>query len=155
MRLKHYARVPEVNLDRSIDYSTHYPRFDKPNGLWVSVEGPDDWKNWCQQEDYCTEWLDNEHEVVLTETANILYLETLEAVLTLQGKFKAPDKYGGGPDWEVIRGLYDGIIIAPYQWEARLAAETTWYSSWDCASGCIWNLDAVESITLVRDEVKA
>lgn len=45
--------------------------------------------------------------------------------------------------WKKVRKNYDGIIIAPYQWDCRNASETTWYYPWDCASGCIWNLEKV------------
>ena len=41
----------------------------------------------------------------------------------------------------------DGIIIAPYQWYCRMTVD--WYYTWDCASGCIWNLDAIESVNAV------
>jgi len=39
----------------------------------------------------------------------------------------------------VVSKEYDGIEIAPYQWDARLSL--IWYYGWDVASGCIWNLD--------------
>lgn len=41
------------------------------------------------------------------------------------------------------KSVYDG---APYQWECRLDRDTFWYYSWDCASACIWNLQAVRPL---------
>lgn len=48
-------------------------------------------------------------------------------------------------DWVKVKPLYDGIIITPYQWRCRLDPDIFWYYSWDCASGCIWNLETIET----------
>ncbi len=29
-----------------------WPTPYKPKGLWVSVDGEDDWKSWCEENDY-------------------------------------------------------------------------------------------------------
>jgi hypothetical protein len=50
-------------------------------------------------------------------------------------------------DWEMVCGEYDGIIISPFCWERRL--EVMWYYTWDCASGCVWNLSAVIGVTIL------
>jgi hypothetical protein len=50
-------------------------------------------------------------------------------------------------DWYRVAEQYDGIIITPYIYERRLTEYTTWYYSWDCASGCIWNGKAIANIT--------
>ncbi|QBI98814.1 hypothetical protein SEA_BOBBY_184 [Mycobacterium phage Bobby] len=47
-------------------------------------------------------------------------------------------------DWGKVAADYGGIIIAPYQWSRRM--DPHWYYTWDCASGCIWNLEAIESL---------
>lgn len=39
-------------------------------------------------------------------------------------------------DWMKVAHDYAGIEIAPYQDQFR---RHEWYSTWDCASGCIWN----------------
>lgn len=49
-------------------------------------------------------------------------------------------------DWQAVASDHDGIIISPYNWPAR--HEMIWYYPWDCASGCIWNADAITSITI-------
>lgn len=48
-------------------------------------------------------------------------------------------------DWITVAEEYQGIIIAPYQFDCRLETETSWYYGWDCSSGCIWDVSCVES----------
>ncbi len=48
-------------------------------------------------------------------------------------------------DWAKVAEHYDGLIIAPYQWSRRYDGPS-WYYGWDCASGCIWNLDAIAAV---------
>ena len=51
--------------------------------------------------------------------------------------------------WDRVAERYQGIVITPYIWSRRLEPETHWYYPWDCASGCIWDGEAVESITVL------
>ena len=53
-------------------------------------------------------------------------------------------------DWSSTYKNYDGIVIAPYQWNCRYG-DHIWYYTWDCASGCIWNIDAIEKIELIDE----
>jgi hypothetical protein len=48
------------------------------------------------------------------------------------------------PAWSVISKEYDGIIISPYQWNLQFHTCFFWYHGWDCASGCVWNLDSIK-----------
>ena len=50
--------------------------------------------------------------------------------------------------WEDIKQTYSGIIITPHIYERHLTLAYGWYNLWDCASGCIWDISAIESITL-------
>ena len=36
----------------------------------------------------------------------------------------------------------------------RLDMETRWYYGWDCASGCVWDASAVQSVEPLPDFVK-
>lgn len=158
MKLKHYARTSKFDLIRDWDYSTYPPRGDKPSGFWVSVEGEDDWKSWCLDEEYNLEWIENEFDVALSESANILTLSSVDDILKFTKEFtdssmdsefdiSTNHEYNIAIRWSDLYSLYDGIIIAPYQWACRLKFDTRWYYGWDVASGCIWNLDAIDSVT--------
>ena len=52
--------------------------------------------------------------------------------------------------WQDVALDYQGILIAPYQWSLRLDKDFRWYYMWDCASGCIWDLSAIASLTLLQ-----
>lgn len=150
MALEHYS-ASVVREVRSTLYSAERP--DKPKGFWVSVPGDDDWPSWCRGEQWGLDELAVRHQVALAATANILLIDSLDALDALDREFAAlsyPDVPGlerhTSPDWKVIRLLWDGIIIAPYQWARRLGSRCRWYYGWDCASGCIWNADAIAAV---------
>lgn len=152
LRLKHYSDAP-VEFRREPVIQDGF-RFDKPRGFWVSVEGEDDWKTWCEAEEFGLGRLAVEHDVTLTVDANVLLIDSLDALREFADKWKVErGDYRDGIQWAVLEHFYDGIIIAPYQWGARLDPDTSFYYGWDCASGCIWNSDAIESITPVREVV--
>ncbi|MBF6358134.1 hypothetical protein IU449_26925 [Nocardia higoensis] len=157
-RLMHYQAQP-LTLDRTRVYEQSNPStFTKPVGFWVSVEGEQDWPAWCTSEDYGFDSLAVAHEVRITDTANIRYITSVSEMDAFGAEFVTPtdfdvrrdrDRRFWGIGWQQVAARYDGIMIAPYQWERRYGAECEWYYTWDCASGCIWNLDAIESVTVV------
>lgn len=53
-------------------------------------------------------------------------------------------------DWIDVASRYSGIEIAPYQWKRRIHPSTFWYYTWDCASGCIWDLSAIKKFEVAR-----
>ncbi|WP_043599593.1 hypothetical protein [Nocardia otitidiscaviarum] len=163
LRLMHYRTEP-LTFDPSHTY-TQRPRstYGKPVGLWVSVEGDDDWPTWCRNEDFRLDALAVAHEVRLRASADIRLVSSVEEIDRFHDAFAAPTDfdlhYGNGPDewgidWPTVVQRYDGIVIAPYLWERRLGSKCDWYYTWDCASGCIWNLHAIESVTVTAEAVK-
>ena len=138
-------RGTAANLDRSREYvqSIGY----KPSGLWVSVG--DDWDRWCQAEQM--EWTTDVPIALVDLTADaaerLLILDTEQAVRDLPTTYRdGQPQWNDYIDWPVIAERYAGIVIAPYQWGARL--DVMWYYGWDCASGCIWDLSVVERTRL-------
>jgi hypothetical protein len=150
LALRHYDSGP-LELDRSWAYAAG--QRDKPDGFWVSVEGEQDWKSWCKQSGFYPRELQAEHVVTLGPGANILYLSTVAELDTFNKEYGLPNRdrhqYSFSVheyvDWRGLTLDYDGLIIAPYQYSRRM--KFGWYYGWDCASGCIWNLDAIESLT--------
>lgn len=145
-RLIHYSAQP-LRKATSIPLCKQQDHF-KPKGLWVSVEGPDDWKSWCEAESFSPGNLRYEQQIVLSETANIRRLSNALEIDELTERYAFPGqrhcRYR--MDWKQIADGYDGIIIAPYIWSRRLDGGADWYYSWDCASGCIWNAAAIKEI---------
>ena len=155
MRLLHYSKDPlPANLcDMLQDVGP------KPRGLWVSVEGEDDWKSWCIRERFWLVNLTTETEIKLLPDAKIIHLSCAGDIDDFGDKYTAVEyPYNGFPgafiNWPQIATEYDGIIIAPYVWSRRLASRCFWYYGWDCASGCIWNIGAIESMKTLNRSTK-
>lgn len=145
--LWHYTPHPFALEDRRYDQRDPH-RYRKPEGLWISVEGEDDWQSWCESMQRCLERLVWRAPVTIRPDANVLWL-TPDLLTQFDRDFgfgrwrgRTTQRPGHAPDWREVARRYDGIVIAPYSWHHRLALE--WYYTWDCASGCIWNLSAIE-----------
>jgi hypothetical protein len=152
--LSHFSVMP-VGVIRSVAQRAEPDM--KPQGLWVSVDGEDDWPSWCRSEDFATERLAYRHVVRLAETANILWLESGADIDNFHRKFSNRNVLRENSyfplnllPWSEVAALYQGIIIAPYQWSHRLDGPARWYYTWDCASGCIWDAAAIMSVDLAE-----
>lgn len=144
-RLLHYSDKP-LAFDPLRVYEVGVGCY-KPPGLWVSVEGEHDWPAWCRAEEFNVERLSCASEIILKPSANVLRIGTVHDLDAFAKKFRfGVRRYETEIAWNEVRYEHDGIIIVPYQWERRLAEGFSWYYGWDCASGVIWNLSAIESV---------
>lgn len=150
-RLVHYSPVPIGELRvRERDDNPY-----KPTGLWVSDEAcPDSWSAYCKAGGYL-DLLTYAYDVDLKADANILWLRSAADIDAFTDRWAAPAPIPTTIrmwiDWPGLRRVHDGLIITPYVRERRLSMlsgrpDTMWYYTWDCASGCIWNPDAVAAI---------
>lgn len=145
--LWHYTPLPFALEDRRYDQFDP-DRYTKPMGLWISVEGEGDWQSWCESEGFGADRLVWRAPVTIRPDANVLWL-TPDLLTQFDREFGFERQWGSenqltdrSPDWREVARRYDGIVIAPYSWDHRLSL--VWYYGWDCASGCVWNLDAIE-----------
>jgi hypothetical protein len=143
MRLIHYSEKPLVEV-YSRPHTKNGAGCCKTPGLWVSVEGADDWVAWCRAESWGVESFKYATEVVLAPSANVLHLSGEKDIDDFSDRFSV-DRYQE-IDWPEVRKLYQGLIIAPYCWQRRLADHTGWYYGWDCASGVIWDANAIAEL---------
>ena len=96
----------------------------------------------------------------LASSARILHLDGAGAIDAFNDRYGIEREYGIArsvrmPEvsWAGVEADgYHGIVISPYCWERRLARHARWYYPWDCASGCIWNADAIASVALMENE---
>lgn len=151
--LTHYSREPLT----AIQSRGQRPEpNDKPRGLWVSVdEGGEGWKDWCEVEGYRLHRLACVHDVMLASDVRILHLSNVDDIDVFTAAYHAPIAPGIASrliNWSAVADKYQGIIIAPYIWERRVDDLTFWYRGWDCASGCLWDAAAIESIRLRADD---
>lgn len=151
--LSHFTKAPLGPIrSRPQEDREYKSRFDKPRGLWVSVDGEDDWQRWCQSE--MPQWMENvrRYRITLVESPRVLVLTSPCDLYDLQRQYgkRAEDRWQETYiDWHAVACEHHGIIIAPYQWSCRM--EIDWYYGWDCASGCIWNADAIARVEECRE----
>ena len=164
-KLFHYSgrELNELQHDFYDKFKEHWPEEGsmKPYGLWISVEESEDdysWFDWCKGEQFRLEGLQYKYSVKLAKDIKILHLQTAQDIQNFSIQYAANDPFDFGRSsifnrtteyvysisWKRVKAEYDGIIISPYQWSCRLSSGTSWYYPWDCASGCIWNLDKVK-----------
>jgi hypothetical protein len=127
----------------------------KPRGFWVSIDSdPQNWRSWCETEDFHSYALEQVHDVALRADANILLLDSAAALDEFTEAYGEPFHSITYIRWHRVAAMHSGIIIAPYQWSRRLNDRTGWYYGWDCASGCIWDVSVIERIAL-RQQAEA
>ena len=160
MRLIHYSANPLGDL-KVINQIAPAHYFDKPKGLWVSVEGEGDWKSWCEAESFGTTRMQFENVIELDPDAAIIRVcgayQLIEftkeyGIVSEMAKIEPIFARSLAIDWPRVASQHQGVIIAPYQWSLRLDTFTSWYYGWDCASGCIWDVSAIRSISSTRLE---
>lgn len=148
MKLSHYSNaIIKPPVRSAVDQPPH--PHHKPYGFWLSVDGPEDWVWWCTAEDFGIGRLKHRHEVTLDPKANVLVIDTASGIDKFTRDFGAPLVPGSDSlyiDWSKVVKKYQGAIIAPYQWERRFDRAGTWYYSWDCASGVVWDAAAIAGI---------
>lgn len=120
----------------------------KPEGFWVSCESSDSsdfsWWDFCVQRQ--NEWSDQltyKYHVSLAHNAKVLVLDTIVKMHEFNKKYIC----AGSPNisWNKVASEYQGILITPYH--PSLRSKFGWYSHWDCASGCIWDMSIITKIT--------
>jgi hypothetical protein len=149
LRLLHYTEHPWPKRLKWCDRAPVDEIF-KPSGIWVTTEGEDSWFNWCIGERFNIERLQFVHRVHLRAGARICWIMTVEELDAFTAKYGVSPYPGGARiwiDWRRVMTTYDGLIIPEYFWERRNHFETSWYYTWDCASGCIWNRKAITRVT--------
>lgn len=150
MRLVHFSEE-YFKFDPNRSYRQQRGGNDKPSGLWLSDESDYGWKQWCRDNEFRTNGLKCVTRFAVDEK-QILIISSLTQIESFS------DEYGCRPswvksgiklkfiDWEKVTENYAGVIITPYINEARLLCKFFWYYGWDCASGCVWDLSALEMI---------
>lgn len=148
--LSHYSAKPwALDPARTYVQSTREP---KPRGLWLSVDGEQDWPTWCRSEDWGVASLAHRTALRLVGGHRVLTLDTPAALAHFTDVYGRPTT----PeflyiDWPRVAASWDGLLIAPYQWSMRYDPHVPWYYGWDCASACVWNLGALEVLEPVDE----
>jgi hypothetical protein len=157
-QLVHYSAEPLTALRDVPVQKVDEMDYFKPRGLWVSDDAcENNWRWWCEAEGFRLDALAYAHDVAIKPDANILLLGSSNDIDEFTERwhiwpFPGPRHSRSYIDWPSLRSRYAGIVITPYIWERRLSMgsgpDAMWYYSWDCASGCIWDVSAIASATL-------
>ena len=151
--LTHHTNEPLQEL-RRIHQTPSESCWDKPIGLWVSDEQDYGWLKWCVAEEFNEKGYQHHYTIDLHHEANVLWLRDTTDMRAFTKDFGYPDNshYRNEPiiPWEKVQDSYDGVLITPYHWELRMEDQFNWYYGWDCASGCIWNPEAIQSYYLEK-----
>ena len=122
----------------------------KPKGLWYGIDN--EWLDWCNE---MPGWIHQHNYTLKLDMSKILLITNSVQLDRFTDEYKiyplSVAKFLLFIDWKKIALKYSGIEINPYLWERRLDMNSTWYYGWDCASGCVWNKEAVLSCVRVGE----
>jgi hypothetical protein len=148
MLLHHYSsnKIKEIV---SKEQPTEQKCYTRPKGLWVSVVGARDWPS-MKPGDLRSQ---HQYEITVANEAKIHFIAGRNHLSEFT------ERYGLLPsgeqriaiDWVKVAAEHQGLIIAPYVEEYTNYPNLFWYGSWGCASGCIWNKDAISGSKLIRE----
>lgn len=160
MKLVHFSRIPLgtiMPVPQTKPAEVGYDYWPKPQGLWVSDEATGDgWKAWCESAEFdgCGPFA---HHIVLKPNHKVLLVGEQIALERFNDRYSKPVslfegfRSRGAVDWAAVAADWQGVIISPYRWDKRMDDQFFWYYGWDCASGCIWNPEAIAEVTLITE----
>lgn len=111
-RLIHYSTADTLWPLHARAQPVPFSEYDKPKGLWVSVEGENDWKEWCESEGFIG---GNQFafEVQLSPDAKIKRITGALEIDIFTDRYGIETRFRRGINWPLVAEKYHGIIIAP------------------------------------------
>jgi hypothetical protein len=148
MLLHHYSSN-KINEILSKEQSTEQKHYTRPKGLWVSFVGDRDWPS-MNPGDLRSQ---HQYEITLADEDKIRFIDGRKQLSEFTKKYglKPSGERQIAIDWVKVATEHQGLIIAPYIAEHTRYPTLFWYGAWGCASGCIWNKDAISEIKLIRE----
>ena len=122
---RHPATLQVVEVEQPVR------AYDKPLGFWWEVDG--DWRRWCAEESYITHGYLFAVDLGRTEVLRVCDASGLDSFAEAYR-----DPVSNWIEWHRVARDWDGVEIAPYLRERRMAGHASWYYTWDCASGVVW-----------------
>ena len=93
-------------------------------------------------------------EIILAGEAKICFIDSREQLSEFTKKYglrPGGERRVPAIDWMRVATEHQGLVVAPYIAEHTRHPTLFWYGAWGCASGCIWNKDAISEIKLIRE----
>jgi hypothetical protein len=129
---------------------TNHAKDLKPNGLWYSCSNS--WYRWIIEEGMTSFLYPYIHKIRLRprvkttinkndcDGTKLLVIQDVRDFDTFNKRYRVVDGKHVYIDWSRVSKNYGGIEICPYLEERR---GILWYSAWDVASGCIWDMRSI------------
>lgn len=142
--------IPEIKLQLTKQEQNRYHQIGKPYGFWYQTGRS--WEEWIAGE-RMLDWMKPYLVVIEVDPSRILQLRSAYELHQFTEQYKAPFVPGQtvfesgrltAINWQRVAESWGGIEISPYQWSCRF--DLMWYYGWDCASGCVWDLNAVRVV---------
>jgi hypothetical protein len=134
----------EINTDSEVIGKCYYKQLDlslKPSGLWYGING--DWLDWCRYE--MPEWIEKYNYQIEIDESKILQIDNIYNLRLFIEKYACNKlRY---INWQLVSRKYSGIEIINYhEIKYKNRYLDIWFYSWDCDSGCIWDIDVIKNI---------
>lgn len=158
---RHYG-TNEFDSSRTFSSLSNLANY-KPRGMWACpVDCEYGWKEWCEDEDFNVESLDQHFDFVLTEDARILEIHKVIDILPYT-------KWDGRPgvwsavqdptanfilDYDKLKNEFDGMEVFLHEDLVGLHWSKLFYG-YDVDSIVLWNLDTVVVIDTEHKEGQA
>lgn len=117
----------------------------RPGGFWYAIN--DSWRKFCHETFHRHYFwdLDQLHEVVLTPANRILLIDSESDAIEFNDHYCYIGFGGDGLiDWSQVRAAgWQGV---EFQWYDLDALSAFWWKSLDVASGCVWDLSAIQDV---------
>lgn len=120
----------------------------KPSGFWYSCHN--DWYNWIikikilhflhkyiHKINLCKNIMTNIHN---KDKNKLLVIKTMKDFDIFNKRYRIEENTYSLINWKIVAKDYGGIEICPFISKRK---NYIWYSSWDVASGCIWNIKSI------------
>lgn len=135
-----------------------FPGFFKPKtgGLWSSPEKSLwGWKDWCDSEMFYKGWgFSCGFKFKLKKNAKIYVIDSIQDFDQLPKRFKLSVSRWIGEeydiDWEKLSSEYDGLLLTYKGYLEFRSNMRMGFSTWDCESLLIFNLDCISFVKSLR-----
>jgi len=147
MNLIHFSKAPIGPL---VPVKQTATSFGKPKGFWFSDEDDYGWKQWARDNRFAQDRFEYQTRLEIVKDKVLLLSNggDLELFTRKYGRNSGHWADSFMIEWDRVAESWGGILITPYDWNNRL--EMPWYYGWDCASGCVWDPEAVRVIECVK-----
>lgn len=141
------AFMPTPVIIKSTKYSQNAESytFDKPVGFWYALG--DEWGQYLKRHDKERYTSYDYIASIDIDYSNILKIDSSQKLEDFHKNYSVKRNFGPAIDWKKVSEDYKGIEIIPYRPEFRHIY--LWYTMWDLASGCIWDLNAIKDYTII------